>query len=116
MVIPIVKNTFQDIGVAAFRYRLKEIAGQQLIASVTEVQGFGRQKGHTEIYCGAEYAERFLPKIKVEIACLSNQVDKVIETITSSANTGKIGDGKIFVYGLDHLVRIRTSENDADAI
>ena len=81
--------------------------------TVTEVQGYGRQKGHTEI---AEYAERFLPKIKVEIACLSNQVDKVIETITSSANTGKIGDGKIFVYGLDHVVRIRTSETDADAI
>jgi nitrogen regulatory protein P-II 2 len=84
--------------------------------TVTEVQGYGRQKGHTEIYRGAEYAERFLPKIKVEIACLSNQVDKVIETITSSANTGKIGDGKIFVYGLDHVVRIRTSETDADAI
>jgi nitrogen regulatory protein P-II 2 len=60
--------------------------------------------------------ERFLPKIKVEIACLSNQVDKVIETITSSAKTGKIGDGKIFVYGLDHVVRIRTGETDADAI
>jgi nitrogen regulatory protein P-II 2 len=84
--------------------------------TVTEVQGYGRQKGHTEIYRGAEYAERFLPKIKVEIACLSNQVDKVIETITSSAKTGKIGDGKIFVYGLDHVVRIRTGETDADAI
>ena len=84
--------------------------------TVTEVQGYGRQKGHTEIYRGAEYAERFLPKIKVEIACLSNQVDKVIETITSSAKTGKIGDGKIVVYGLDHVVRIRTSETDADAI
>ena len=63
--------------------------------TVTEVRGYGRQKGHTEVYRGAEYAERFLPKIKVEIACLSNQVDKVIETITSSAKTGKIGDGKI---------------------
>ena len=84
--------------------------------TVTEVQGYGRQKGHTEIYRGVEYAERYLPKIKVEDACLSNQVDKVIETITSSAKTGKIGDGKIFVYGLDHVVRIRTGETDADAI
>jgi len=84
--------------------------------TVTEVQGFGRQKGHTEIYRGAEYAERFLPKIKVEIACLSNQVDEVIETIISSAKSGKIGDGKIFVYGLDHAVRIRTGEIDSDAI
>jgi nitrogen regulatory protein P-II 2 len=84
--------------------------------TVTEVQGYGRQKGHTQIYHGAEYAERFLPKIKVEIACLSNQVDKVIETIISSAKTGKIGDGKIFVYGLGHVVRIRTGETDADAI
>ena len=84
--------------------------------TVTEVQGYGRQKGHTEIYRGAEYAERLLPKIKVEIACLSNQVDKIIKTITSSAKTGKIGDGKILVYGLDHVVRIRTSETDADAI
>ena len=84
--------------------------------TVTEVRGYGRQKGHTEIYRGAEYAERFLPKIKVEIACLSNQVDKVIETIISSANTGKIGDGKIFVYGIDHAVRIRTGETDTDAI
>jgi nitrogen regulatory protein P-II 2 len=84
--------------------------------TVTEVRGYGRQKGHTEIYRGAEYAERFLPKIKVEIACLSNQVDKVIETIISSAKTGKIGDGKIFVYGIDHAVRIRTGETDTDAI
>jgi nitrogen regulatory protein P-II 2 len=96
------------------RDALTEIGVQGL--TVTEVQGYGRQKGHTEIYRGAEYAERFLPKIKVEIACLSNQVDKVIETITSSAKTGKIGDGKIFVYGLNHVVRIRTSETDADAI
>jgi nitrogen regulatory protein P-II 2 len=84
------------------RDALTEIGVQGL--TVTEVQGYGRQKGHTEIYRGAEYAERFLPKIKIEIACLSNQVDKVIETITSSAKTGKIGDGKIFVYGLDHVV------------
>jgi nitrogen regulatory protein P-II 2 len=96
------------------RDALTEIGVQGL--TVTEVQGYGRQKGHTEIYRGAEYAERLLPKIKVEIACLSNQVDKIIKTITSSAKTGKIGDGKILVYGLDHVVRIRTSETDADAI
>ena len=84
--------------------------------TVTEVRGYGRQKGHTEIYRGAEYAERFLPKIKVEIACLSDQVDRVIETIILSAKSGKIGDGKIWVYGLDHAVRIRTGETDADAI
>ena len=86
------------------------------VQGLTVTEGYGRQKRHTEIYHGAEYAERFLPKVKVEIACLSNQVDKVIETITSSANTGRIGDGKIFVYGLDHVVRIRTSETDVDAI
>jgi nitrogen regulatory protein P-II 2 len=81
------------------RDALTEIGVQGL--TVTEVQGYGRQKGHTEIYRGAEYGERLLPKIKVEIACLSNQVDKIIKTITSSAKTGKIGDGKILVYGLD---------------
>jgi nitrogen regulatory protein P-II 2 len=96
------------------RDALTEIGVQGL--TVTEVQGYGRQKGHTEIYHGAEYAQRFLPKVKVEIACLSNQVDKVIETITSVAKTGKIGDGKIFVYGLDHVVRVRTGETDAEAI
>jgi nitrogen regulatory protein P-II 2 len=81
--------------------------------TVTEVKGYGRQKGHTEIYRGAEYAVSFLPKIEIEIACPSNQVDKVIETITSAAKTGQIGDGKIFVFGLDHAVRIRTGETDA---
>jgi len=76
--------------------------------TVTEVKGYGRQKGHTEIYRGAEYAVSFLPKIKLEIACSSNVADKVIETISASAKTGQIGDGKIFVFGLDHAVRIRT--------
>jgi nitrogen regulatory protein P-II 2 len=84
--------------------------------TVTEVKGYGRQKGHTEIYRGAEYAVSFLPKIKIEIACLSDQVDKVIEAITSAAKTGQIGDGKIFVFGLDHAVRIRTGETDAAAL
>jgi nitrogen regulatory protein P-II 2 len=96
------------------RDALTEIGVQRL--TVTEVRGYGRQKGHTEIYHGAEYAERFLPKIKVEIACLSDQVDKIIETIISSAKTGKIGDGKIFVHGLGHIERVRTGETDADAI
>ena len=84
--------------------------------TVSEVRGFGRQKGHTEIYRGAEYAVSFLPKIKLEIACASDQVDKVIDTITAAAKTGQIGDGKIFVFGLDHAVRIRTGETDAAAL
>jgi nitrogen regulatory protein P-II 2 len=84
--------------------------------TVTEVKGYGRQKGHTEIYRGAEYAVSFLPKIKLEIACASDQVDKVIDTITAAAKTGQIGDGKIFVMGLDHAIRIRTGESDAAAL
>jgi nitrogen regulatory protein P-II 2 len=84
--------------------------------TVTEVKGYGRQKGHTEIYRGAEYAVSFLPKIKLEVACPSDQVDKVIETITAAAKTGQISDGKIFVLALDHAVRIRTGEVDALAL
>ena len=84
--------------------------------TVTEVKGYGRQKGHTEIYRGAEYAVSFLPKIKIEIACPSAQVDKVTETITAAAKTGQIGDGKIFVFNLDHAVRIRTGEVDGAAL
>jgi nitrogen regulatory protein P-II 2 len=84
--------------------------------TVTEVKGYGRQKGHTDIYRGAEYAVSFLPKIKIEIACPSDQVDKVIETISIAAKTGQIGDGKIFVFALDHAVRIRTGETDAAAL
>ena len=84
--------------------------------TVTEVKGYGRQKGHTEIYRGAEYAVSFLPKIKLEIACADNQADKVIETISIAAKTGQIGDGKIFVFGIDHAVRIRTGETDAAAL
>src|SRR6201990_47208 len=72
--------------------------------TVTEVKGYGRQKGHTEIYRGAEYAVSFLPKMKLEIACATDQVEKVIETITNSAKTGQIGDGKIFVFGIDQAV------------
>ena len=81
-----------------------------------EVKGFGRQKGHTEIYRGAEYAVSFLPKVKVEVAVAANQVDKVIGAITGAAKTGQIGDGKIFVFGLDSAVRIRTGETDAAAL
>ena len=84
--------------------------------TVTEVKGYGRQKGHTEIYRGAEYAVSFLPKIKVEVAVASTQVDKVVAAITGAAKTGQIGDGKIFVFSLDHAVRIRTSETDAAAL
>ena len=84
--------------------------------TVTEVKGYGRQKGHTEIYRGAEYAVSFLPKIKLEIACGDDQTEKVIDTITSAAKTGQIGDGKIFVFGLEHAVRIRTGETDAAAL
>ena len=84
--------------------------------TVAEVKGYGRQKGHTELYRGAEYAVSFLPKIKVEVAVASDQVDKTIDAITAAAKTGQIGDGKIFVYDIDHAVRIRTGETDAAAL
>jgi nitrogen regulatory protein P-II 2 len=84
--------------------------------TVTEVKGYGRQKGHTEIYRGAEYAVSFLPKLKIEVAVPADQVDSVVAAITSAAKTGQIGDGKIFVFGLDHAVRIRTGETDAAAL
>lgn len=84
--------------------------------TVTEVKGYGRQKGHTEIYRGTEYAVSFLPKLKIEVAVDSKLADQVIETIAKSARTGQIGDGKIFVYGIDQVVRIRTGETDAEAL
>jgi nitrogen regulatory protein P-II 2 len=84
--------------------------------TVTEVKGYGRQKGHTEIYRGAEYAVSFLPKIKIEVAVASDQVDKTIEAITGSAKTGQIGDGKIFILPLEAAVRIRTGESDVAAL
>ena len=84
--------------------------------TVTEVKGYGRQKGHTEIYRGTEYAVSFLPKVKIEIAVATNDVDRVIASITAAAKTGQIGDGKIFVFGLDQAVRIRTGETDAAAL
>ena len=84
--------------------------------TVTEVKGFGRQKGHTELYRGAEYVVDFLPKIKVEIAIDDDQLDPVIEAISAAAKTGKIGDGKIFVYELGQAIRIRTGESGPEAL
>jgi nitrogen regulatory protein P-II 2 len=84
--------------------------------TVTEVKGYGRQKGHTEIYRGAEYVVNFLPKIRVEVAVAADQADKVVEAIGAAAKTGQIGDGKIFVTSIEHAMRIRTGETDADAL
>ena len=84
--------------------------------TVTEVKGYGRQKGHTEIYRGTEYAVSFLPKLKVEVAVATDQVDKVIDAITGAAKTGQIGDGKIYVLNQESAVRIRTGETDASAL
>jgi nitrogen regulatory protein P-II 2 len=84
--------------------------------TVTEVKGFGRQKGHTELYRGAEYVVDFLPKVKIEAAIKSDMLEQVIEAIEKSANTGKIGDGKIFVFELEQVIRIRTGETGADAL
>jgi len=84
--------------------------------TLTEVKGFGRQKGHTELYRGAEYVVDFLPKVKIEIAIEDSQLDAAIEAISKAANTGKIGDGKIFVYQLEEAIRIRTGEKGADAL
>lgn len=96
------------------REALSEIGVQGI--TVTEVKGFGRQKGHTELYRGAEYVVDFLPKVKIEVAIAVAQLDRVIETISKAANTGKIGDGKIFVINLEQAVRIRTGETGSDAI
>jgi nitrogen regulatory protein PII len=96
------------------REALMDLGVQGLTA--IEVKGFGRQKGHTEIYRGAEYAVNFVPKIKVEVAVTADLVDRVVETIQTAANTGQIGDGKIFVYDLTKVVRIRTGEADAEAL
>jgi nitrogen regulatory protein P-II 2 len=84
--------------------------------TVTEVKGFGRQKGHTEIYRGSEYEVTFLPKVKIEVAVADAQADKVVQAIQRTANTGQIGDGKIFVSTVDHVVRIRTGETDHAAL
>ena len=97
-----VRSALSDIGVQG--------------VTVTEVKGFGRQRGHTELYRGAEYVVDFLPKLKLEVAAASDQVDAIVEAIIGSASTGKIGDGKIFVSELEQVVRIRTGETGVDAI
>ena len=97
-----VREALSDIGVTGL--------------TVTEVKGFGRQKGHTELYRGAEYIVDFLPKIKVEIAIDNSLVERVIEAVSKAANTGKIGDGKIFVTSLEQVVRIRTGETGSEAL
>lgn len=96
------------------REALSEIGVQGI--TVTEVKGFGRQKGHTELYRGAEYVVDFLPKVKIEAAISDNLLDQVIEAITKAANTGKIGDGKIFVFNIEQTFRIRTGETGEDAL
>ncbi|RCS29837.1 P-II family nitrogen regulator [Rhodanobacter denitrificans] len=96
------------------REALAEVGVQGI--TVTEVKGFGRQKGHTELYRGAEYVVDFLPKIKLEVAVADDQLDRVIEAVQASARTGKIGDGKIFVSTLEQVIRIRTGELDHDAL
>jgi nitrogen regulatory protein P-II 2 len=96
------------------REGLSEVGVQGL--TVTEVKGFGRQKGHTELYRGAEYVVDFLPKSKLEVAVADDQVEAVIEAISKATNTGKIGDGKIFVQDLENVVRIRTGETGAEAL
>ena len=96
------------------REALSEIGVQGI--TVTEVKGFGRQKGHTELYRGAEYVVDFLPKVKIEVAVSDDLVDQTIEAITKAANTGKIGDGKVFVAELEQVIRIRTGETGEDAI
>ena len=97
-----VRDAIGDLGIAGL--------------TVTEVKGYGRQRGHTEIYRGAKYAVNFLPKVKIEVAVPADRADKVVEAIASTAKTGQIGDGKIFVLDLEHAVRIRTGETDADAL
>ena len=96
------------------RQALSDIGVQGV--TVTEVKGFGRQKGHTELYRGAEYVVDFLPKAKIEVACADDKVEQVVEAIQTTAKTGKIGDGKIFVTPLEQVVRIRTGERDDEAL
>lgn len=97
-----VKDALNGIGIAGM--------------TISEVKGYGRQKGHTEIYRGAEYVVDFIPKVKIEIVIDAEQVDRVVDTIMEAANTGKIGDGKIFVLPVERVVRVRTGEQDRDAV
>jgi nitrogen regulatory protein P-II 2 len=110
LIIAIIKPFKLD----AVRDALTAIGVQGL--TVTEVKGYGRQKGHTEIYRGAEYAVNFLPKLKIEIAVATSQAERVIEVVTEAARTGQIGDGKIFVVDLQSALRIRTGETDTEAL
>jgi nitrogen regulatory protein P-II 2 len=110
MIVAIVKPFKLD----DVREALSELGVQGITA--TEVKGFGRQKGHTELYRGAEYVVDFLPKVKIEVAVADTLLEQAIETIHRAAHTGKIGDGKIFVYNLEQVVRIRTGETGVDAI
>ncbi|HMQ13840.1 MAG TPA: P-II family nitrogen regulator [Candidatus Competibacter phosphatis] len=96
------------------REALSEVGAQGI--TVTEVKGFGRQKGHTELYRGAEYVVDFLPKIKIEVGVTDDLADRVVEVISGAANTGKVGDGKIFIVELDNAVRIRTGESGPEAL
>ena len=96
------------------REALSEVGAQGI--TVTEVKGFGRQKGHTELYRGAEYVVDFLPKIKIEVRIADDLADRVVEAIARAANTGKVGDGKIFIYDLENAVRIRTGESGPEAL
>ena len=96
------------------RQALSDIGVQGM--TITEVKGYGRQKGHKEIYRGAEYLVDFMPKIKIEIVVAADRVDQVVEAVTTAANTGKIGDGKIFIIPLEGVIRVRTGEKNADAI
>lgn len=96
------------------RQALSDIGVQGM--TISEVKGYGRQKGHKEIYRGAEYLVDFMPKIKIEIVVTKDRVDQVVEAVRSAANTGKIGDGKIFIVPLDQVIRVRTGETDADAV
>ena len=110
----LVKAVIKPFRLEEVREALAEVGVAGL--TVTEVKGFGRQKGHTELYRGAEYRVDFLPKVQLELAVPDDLVERVIEAITSGARTGKIGDGKIFVTPLDRAVRIRTGETDDDAL
>ncbi|MCP5159118.1 MAG: P-II family nitrogen regulator [Gammaproteobacteria bacterium] len=96
------------------REALSEVGAQGV--TVTEVKGFGRQKGHTELYRGAEYVVDFLPKIKIEVGVTDDLADRVVEVISRAANTGKVGDGKIFIYDLENAIRIRTGESGPEAL
>jgi nitrogen regulatory protein P-II 2 len=110
----IVMAVIKPFKLDAVRDALTEIGVQGL--TVTEVKGYGRQLGHTEIYRGAEYAVNFVPKLKIEVVVAADMAERTVEAITNAARTGQIGDGKIFIFGIDSAVRIRTGETDADAL